>query len=746
MKINIDYTKFNNAPCEISEEEDLEFVAELSQRLQKGCNSCFLVSGYRGSGKTSLIYKIKQKLNEDSEKTKEDKEETKEDNKELKDSEELKEVSEKVKKKEVLVVDINLVKYEETPIIMRKLIRGLFFKMQINKSFNGMKALKNKKLFTCSKKAQSDNKFFQYFNLLYLRTFNDVTLSSNYIKKFEFSAISNFTLENFKIIIFWIISVLLSLYVNIFSINIKALSAMFAIIMSFLLLINLCISLNKTKRKEINIKSLYDSDVAEYQITEILKGLQDRNYKVIFVLDEMDKIEEQADLEKLITQLKPLMLSGMASFIIVSGQKLYYKYLNENTAEDSLIFNIFTGLIHVPLKSENSFEKVFNNLLKDKNDNNNRIVDLYVKSLILNSNRTMRNFLNLIRKNITWENNKALLVINESNEKIFETDSKLLDIISEIRNNIVIKFDYDKCITDYFTIQLHRWVKKIKQKSLYKFKEDEIFNQEDIDTSLFWLKSDLDYMFSKFIIKMKELSFIKEFYEGTTKYFKNSQNPDIQIQDRDKRKKTIDRKTIIDYNGLKKLLREIYSECIDQNVPSNITYIINDLVKYEIIDDAIKEKINSIINIVSKIEPFEKNRTDLPSNISDKLKNLKNNLIFNYTYNTINHNYTITDNTKDLFKNHTDIIFEAQVNDKKVLFFYKYFEKISITNFPLILDKIIVASKEYEKSILLISIEDISSQDIEQMILDCNTKGIVIILCYYNRKLKNKESIIQYIE
>ncbi len=357
----------------------------------------------------------------------------------------------------------------------------------------------------------------------------------------------------------------------------------------------------------------------------------------------------------------------------------------------------------------------------------------------------MRTFLNLISKNITWDRDgNAMLCIDEDNEKIYRTDSLFLAIIARIRDEIIVKFDYDKCITDYFTIQLHRWIKKIKQKSIYRFKQEEIFGQGDIDASLFWLKSDLDFMFTQFLKEMKDSNFIEEFYDDGTKYYQNAENAEIEIEDSKKVIKSSERKVLNIFSDIEKLLGEIYSGwSVVDGADISIPDIIEVLVSDGVIDQVLEEKLDETRRIVSKIKPFDHSAAP-PVDINNRLIDLKHQLIFNYTYHVIkSHDKSVSD--LGGWHQNTNIIFEAGNDENKTLFYYVYFEKIAVINFSFILDEITNVTCKYKKSVLLIAVQDISAQDMQQIILDCNIKGIIIIFCYANGKLKTRKSIIKYL-
>ncbi|MGV1063002.1 hypothetical protein ACQR2W_05320 [Clostridium perfringens] len=216
----------------------------------------------------------------------------------------------------------------------------------------------------------------------------------------------------------------------------------------------------KTLVEELNRKSLYDDEIAEYHLKNILNGLNSAGIKIVFIFDELDKIESESEIEQLIADLKPLLLSNLASFFIVSGQKLYYKFIGSSLLDDSIMASIFSKNIHIPLAMNIHLEQLFNYYIEDKNYLEKELVKNYRDSLILNSYRTVRRFINLISQDIVWENNLSYLHINEENKELYKTDSVILNTVAKIIEDNLEDLDYEDGVKDFLTYQLFVWVKK----------------------------------------------------------------------------------------------------------------------------------------------------------------------------------------------------------------------------------------------------------------------------------------------
>lgn len=296
-----------------------EIKEQLMQQLLFGNNSCFLISGYRGTGKTTLIKKLEDEIQD----------------------------------KNYIFVHLNLSKYEDYSLILRKLIREIYLTLSSSKIYE---QIKNKQLI--------DN-----IELLYDHTFYEIFSSSNIknLKEFNSKLEGNFNLKDIVKYLLPLIAVVLSslnISFNIFpellkhsDVGILFLSICWFIIDGFKL--KLEIQKRNSSVEELNRKSLYDNEIAEYHLRNMLEELKKEGIKTIFVFDELDKIENETDMASIISDLKPLLLSDLASFIVISGQKLYYKFINSSVLDDSIMTSIFAKNIHIPLTTNIGLEKLF---------------------------------------------------------------------------------------------------------------------------------------------------------------------------------------------------------------------------------------------------------------------------------------------------------------------------------------------------------------------------------------------------
>ncbi|WP_419742412.1 ATP-binding protein [Paraclostridium dentum] len=495
-KIQIDLKKLTNIKNETINNEFINSDAEkiidqLKQHINSGNNSCFLVSGYRGTGKTSAIESLEKKMDDDH----------------------------------MLFIKLNISKYEEHCYIMRKLIREIYREYTSkNKytSFNIKNILdkkywekyKNKKR---TRKKESD--FRKRIELLYDRTFNEI-VNTNITKDTSiFSA--NFTKEsNIKNLIELIFSIVTIVFTINYNFKYRWMKDIFKIISIIwipisTLKIMIKISHELSISKEISRKSLYDDEIAELQLIDILKELNKLEYKVIIVLDELDKIENEDNINKILSEFKPLLISDLATFIVISGQKLYYQLSNSSIIDDSLISNIFSKTIHTPLASYNMLSELFSNCIIEL-DIDDDTKKKYIDSVILRSNTTIRLFINIISQDITWDENKSYIHIDTDNIGKFETDSKILKAVNAVvKENINTSNDLDTAIKDFFICQLYLWVKKMKLIDKVKFHIKDILNFEQDYSGIYprWCEFQLNVLLNNLLENLVNNEEIMEKYE-----------------------------------------------------------------------------------------------------------------------------------------------------------------------------------------------------------------------------------------
>ncbi|MGG0847888.1 P-loop NTPase fold protein [Peribacillus simplex] len=553
MQKLIDHRKISDAPYAFSENPHFEFELkeifdQVLQDILNGNPTCCLVSGYRGVGKTSFINKIEEISSNENNK--------------------------------ICFVKVNLPKYDGYNQVLRKLIRSIYLTI----SDKGLKI---------------SSETLDFLTSLYIKTFNQVeeTKKQSTIKEVTSTFSFEFDLLNFikKFLPFLFAGGIAALTIELISslndIFKHTLSLVFIIYGIFVGSIK-SINLKKENKysdidaENVETKTLYDDEIAEHRVQELLNKLTREEYKMVIVFDELDKIDAEKAYS-LISDLKPLLLSGQASYLLVTGQDLYYDYENGQYRDDSIITSIISKTIHVSLFSIHELKNLFNSIVENTKDD--FIASKYLDSVTLRSNRVPRKFLNIIKQNVNWINKKSHLVIDDSYRPILETDSKLLEIIMEVENKYIHTQEYSEGIKDFFIMQLHIWVQKMMSfgksgefylNDIYDYdrdykKDNSHLFQHSLDVLIKYLLETMKQnkvMISSTVNKDEKFIDKYKWVEDVEIYFDNTQTDNI--------------KSIKNSNSLRKLkgvVEEIYKCEFKESKDISYLEMINLLMEEEVI-------------------------------------------------------------------------------------------------------------------------------------------------------------------
>lgn len=465
MRIEIDPDKLFDSPYNESMDElflfDQGFIRDLVQDIKFGNPTCYLVSGYRGAGKSSFIKKVETEIKNSKGTTLDDG----------------KNKPEEVRKKKIIFVHTNFSRYQNQTFLLRKLIRGLYQNLISDENITDFKKLKEDE-----SKLDEDKKIAMLIEKLYEKTFHEVVHSSSNQTKREI-------IDEWKIDIIELAGLLMVFLMTILNIRFNWLDVSgfinsIAIIGSGIIAFKKIYSLTQIIRNtqaesnEFQRKTLYDDEIADYHFFNVIKGLSAKDFKIVFVLDELDKVEEE-QVNNLIKEMKPYLVSGVASFIVVAGQQLYYKYYSSETTDDAPLTTLFSRVIHIPLMSIFEFPALFSKMLISNKGafpplNFPNEWKSYVDFLIFKSKRVPRKFINLIHQNIFWENGKAYLE-NNINDSQLKTYQDILDRIYKIDDK-EISAKFSGALRDYYNMQLFIQAEKILSMSSKNF----FFTKRDI--------------------------------------------------------------------------------------------------------------------------------------------------------------------------------------------------------------------------------------------------------------------------
>lgn len=511
MKIDVDITKIIDAPIDNGNYLNNRKMMRLKQELLKGNPTSYLVSGYRGVGKTSfvktLINELKLEITPNQEQKVMNSDTDTVSKKKIslfpKKSRKLSGTEQKKK----IFIHINIGKYNGFSNLLRSLIREIYWGIT-NSSEDLRKSVKN------------SNDLYSQIELIYARTFQEIEFKENYSEKKEKSIDFNLSF-NFRNVITRVSTFLLG---SLTFINYIKDKKWYSYVIPATLLLGMLLSIEYFKKKnttsinELNRKTFYDDEVAEFQLTRIISKLNDIGIEFVFVIDELDKIEKEEELYNLISDFKPLILLGKSNFILIFGQKMLYKYLMADNFDNNILSSIFTRNVHIPLLNKNEFERYFINLIGE-NQYENDLVKKYLDSKILLSNRVFRKFISSIRNDIRFdENNKTFIELN-NDDKIMLTNANISLIVYQVEEEIIEATEevFEEGIRDFLISHLYIAINNMKRYRRISFGIDDILKNKsfiDDDFASGYLnyirdniQSLIDKMVTNRLLEVEELDF-----------------------------------------------------------------------------------------------------------------------------------------------------------------------------------------------------------------------------------------------
>ncbi len=374
MKIKIDINKLTDSPYSEKTKklftfDDTNKINQTVSELKNAHPASFLISGYRGVGKTSFINRVKENFPNS------------------------------------LFVQINLSTYNGYSILLKKIIRQLYLNFENYKNTDHYKKIEER---------EKLKKLEKNLGLIYDKTFNDIVSQEKdfTLKQNKKAITAKFNLKKLISTSLFLILTILNLIFdftqyNFFNVSLFIIAFLMSILTNFDFINSK--SINKTLNKETLRRSLYDDEIAEYHLFNLLDTLKTLGIPIFIVLDELDKISTIDIIENVINDFKPLMLSENANCFIVAGQNLYYKIEQSHHSDDNIISSLFAKTIHIPFTSYTTLKTNCLNLIIDKNLHNNNLVNSYFDTVILKSFRIPRKLANLIRNDIIW---KRILLIS----------------------------------------------------------------------------------------------------------------------------------------------------------------------------------------------------------------------------------------------------------------------------------------------------------------------------------------------
>lgn len=139
-----------------------------------------------------------------------------------------------------------------------------------------------------------------------------------------------------------------------------------------------------------------------------------RNLHLVFVFDELDKVNGD-DAEEMLKSLKGLLTSGDATFLFIGGWEFANRWLSRTSPEGDLLYSLFNDVIYVPLYTDEELDIFFREIVADP-PQAHELVQLW-EHIKLHCGRTPRELLRQLSRFVRWEQGK--LVLNHQETSLF---------------------------------------------------------------------------------------------------------------------------------------------------------------------------------------------------------------------------------------------------------------------------------------------------------------------------------------
>jgi DNA polymerase III delta prime subunit len=508
MRIHVDLKKIIDAPIENASSIDRNKMKTIKQELIMGNPTTYLVSGYRGVGKTSFIKTLITEINAESDGSKSNSPEKSVGILKRLFCKKKTVMNYDVERKNKIFIHLNVGKYSGFSNILRCLVREIYWGLN-----NGSEQVR--------RLLKENTDLYSEIELIYARTFQDVEIKNSDIENDETEKSFLFS-TNFRTLLVRISTVLLG---SVSFINYIKGGDWKSYVIPIIILTFLLFSFEYAKKKsrinkrEFNRKTFYDDEVAEFQLIRIISRLDDLGIELVFIIDELDKLDKEEDILSLISDLKPLMLLGKSNYMLIFGQKMLYKYLMADVLDNNILSSIFTRNIHIPLLSKSGFESYFVALIGE-NNLNDLIIRRYLDAKILLSNRIFRRFIAIIRNDIVFDNNGQTYIEIKENDQVLLTNATISTILFQVEEEIIQETmgNIEEGVKDFLVSNLYIAVKSMKRMRPVSFTIDDILKNKNFIDDEFasaylnyirkYIKSIIDKMINQNLLEaVKEMNY-----------------------------------------------------------------------------------------------------------------------------------------------------------------------------------------------------------------------------------------------
>ncbi|GEM_PF-1493573 len=130
--------------------------------------------------------------------------------------------------------------------------------------------------------------------------------------------------------------------------------------------------------------------------------------QLVFVYDELDKMELQ-EAQKMLSVLKPILISGQATFIFIGGYEFAHQWLARTQPEGDSLYSLFTAVVYVPLYDDDEIESFTQSFVRTSFPEDGFLVAGLLDHLKLHCGGTPRGIFQQVLPLIRWNADCSVL-------------------------------------------------------------------------------------------------------------------------------------------------------------------------------------------------------------------------------------------------------------------------------------------------------------------------------------------------
>jgi len=239
-----------------------------------------------------------------------------------------------------------------------------------------------------------------------------------------------------------------------------------------------------------------------------------RSLHLVFVFDELDKVDPD-DAEGMLRSLKGLLMTSDATFIFIGGWEFANKWLSRTQPEGDLLYSLFADVIYVPLYTDDELNRLADELIAASPQNDEDLRNL-LEHTKLHCMGTPREFFRQLLRFVRWAEGKPILEVHQE-EGLFH---HLFPHVHKVNSQIPKTLPSE--VRDALVRCTDQWLMVAEREAVFSF--EALFDRGRTDTEGGLWQQVLAEHYDRFFSAMLEVGVFQLLEEGTEERYRFNQN------------------------------------------------------------------------------------------------------------------------------------------------------------------------------------------------------------------------------